>query len=107
MIPACRVDCTVVRRTVRRALEHGRRLDDRGPGDVRPVKVTCDVAPAAEGSAQAFIGRTHVIAGVRLEVGQPLPDRPVEGVFTVHAGEQDVLLAGAVEHALVACAWGQ
>lgn len=100
MIPARLVDCTVVRRTVRRYLANGRRFDGRGLGDVRPVKVICDVAPVAEGSAQAFIGMTHVIAGVRLEAAPPLADHPVEGVLLVHAGEDDAPLARAVERAL-------
>lgn len=100
MIPARLVDCTVVRRTVRRSLANGRRFDGRGLGDVRPVKVMCDVAPVAEGSAQAFIGMTHVIAGVRLEAAPPVADHPVEGVLLVHAGEDDAPLARAVERAL-------
>jgi exosome complex component RRP42 len=60
----------------------------------------CDVAPVAEGSAQAFIGMTHVIAGVRLEAAPPVADHPVEGVLHVHAGKDGARLAWAVERTL-------
>ena len=100
MMPARLVDCTMVRRTVRRLLANGQRFDGRGMGDIRPVKVMCDVAPVAEGSAQVFLGRTHVIAGVRLEAAPPVADHPVEGVLLVHAGKDNAPLARAVERAL-------
>jgi exosome complex component RRP42 len=60
----------------------------------------CDVTPFAEGSAQAFIGMTHVIAGIRLEAAPPLADHPVEGVLRVHAGKDNAPLARAVERAI-------
>ncbi len=61
-------------------LREGKRLDGRGFDDVRPVSVTQDRITKAEGSAEARLGKTRVLAGVKIQVGKPFPDTPDEGV---------------------------
>ena len=40
----------------------------------------------ASGSAKVYVGDTQVMIGVKLELGEPLRERPDEGIlkFTVH-----------------------
>ena len=61
-------------------LREGKRLDGRGFDDVRPVSVTLDHISKAEGSAEAWLGESRVMAGVKIQVGKPFPDTPDEGV---------------------------
>lgn len=63
----------------------GTRLDGRGLYDYREIKVEQGVIEKAEGSARVLLGKTEVLAGVKIEVGQPFPDTPNEGVLTVNA----------------------
>ncbi len=63
-------------------LESDKRLDGRKPLDYRkPVKVEPGFTSTAEGSAKVTIGETEVMAGVKMEVGTPYPDRPGEGTI--------------------------
>jgi len=58
------------------------RLDGRKPLDYRsPVKAEPNFTSTAEGSAKVTIGDTEVIAGVKMEVGEPYPDRQDEGTI--------------------------
>ena len=49
----------------------GSRLDGRGPGDLRPVKMTRGFNPYAEGSCLIQIGQTHVICTASIEEKVP------------------------------------
>lgn len=51
------------------------RSDGRGLLEPRDIGVEYGVAPAANGSARVRIGGTEVVAGVKLEVGEPGPAR--------------------------------
>ncbi|MBW2975609.1 exosome complex protein Rrp42 [Candidatus Woesearchaeota archaeon] len=63
-------------------LGSGMRLDGRKPLDYRsPVKAEPNFTSTAEGSAKVTIGDTEVIAGVKMEVGEPYPDRQDEGTI--------------------------
>ncbi|MBW2989781.1 exosome complex protein Rrp42 [Candidatus Woesearchaeota archaeon] len=62
--------------------ESGTRLDGRKPLEYRkPVKVEPGFTSTAEGSCKVTIGDTEVLAGVKMEVGTPYPDRPGEGTI--------------------------
>src|SRR3990172_11012866 len=39
----------------------------------------------ANGSAQVYLGKTKVLAGVKIQPGQPFEDTPDEGILTVNA----------------------
>jgi exosome complex component RRP42 len=66
-------------------LEKGKRLDERGIRDYRPIKIEQGVIEKAEGSARCFLGKTQVLVGVKVETGEPFPDTPNDGVMTVNA----------------------
>jgi len=68
-----------------RLFESNMRLDGRKFTDYRPVKVEVNVTNTAEGSARVIIGKTDVIAGVKMEVMEPYPDTPNEGSIMVGA----------------------
>src|SRR3990167_7617811 len=62
------------------------RLDGRKLTEYRtPIEVEYGVVKTAEGSARVKIGDTEVIAGVKMEVGEPYPDTPDEGTLIVGA----------------------
>lgn len=61
------------------------RVDKRGQDDFRDVSIETGVIYKAEGSARVRIGKTEVIAGVKVDVGTPFADRADEGVLMVGA----------------------
>ncbi|MCD6575769.1 MAG: exosome complex protein Rrp42 [Nanoarchaeota archaeon] len=66
--------------------EKGKRIDGRGLLDYRqPIKIEYGISKNAEGSAAVTIGKTRVICGIKMEVGEPYPDRPDEGTMIVSA----------------------
>ncbi|MEM2999618.1 MAG: exosome complex protein Rrp42 [Candidatus Bathyarchaeia archaeon] len=66
-------------------IEKGKRLDGRGLGDYREIKIEQGIIEKAEGSARVLLGKTEVLVGVKIETGEPFPDTPNEGVLTVNA----------------------
>jgi len=66
-------------------LSKGQRIDKRPIHSYRPITIKTNVIPNAEGSALVSLGSTQVIAGVKLELGQPYSDAPNEGVLIVNA----------------------
>ncbi len=66
-------------------LKEGKRTDGRGFDDYRPVSVDIGVSNKAEGSALVKIGKTQVMVGVKMALGEPFPDMPASGVLTVNA----------------------
>ena len=63
-------------------LEKGTRTDGRSPKDIREIQVTTNCIESADGSARVKLGKTEVIAGVKIIPGTPFPDTPTEGVLT-------------------------
>lgn len=64
----------------------GKRTDGRKFDEYRKIEITKDyVGEKAEGSALVKLGDTTVLAGVSLDVGEPYPDRPNDGVLTTSA----------------------
>jgi exosome complex component RRP42 len=70
-------------RQIAELLEKGKRLDDRGLLDYRPIKIEQGLIERAEGSARCYLGKSEVLAGVKVETGEPFPDTPNDGVMTV------------------------
>jgi len=68
-----------------RALTKGVRYDGRKLLEYRPITVEYGVSASAEGSARVRIGGTEVLAGVKLDVGEPYPDTPDQGNLMVNA----------------------
>ncbi len=62
------------------------RLDNRKFKEYRKITIETDVSPkSALGSARVKIGDTEVIAGIKMDVGEPYPDTPDEGAMIVNA----------------------
>ena len=66
-------------------LGKGMREDERDRMDYRDIKIEINTIPHAEGSATVDIGNTKVLVGVKLGVGDPLPDKPNEGALVTGA----------------------
>jgi len=75
----------VKQKRIAELISSGKRLDGRGLTDYREVKLEVGVIERAEGSARVRLGKTEVMVGTKIEVGQPFPDVPNEGVLTVNA----------------------
>ncbi len=61
------------------------RLDGRKLDETRRVEIEANPIENAEGSAKVKMGNTEVIVGVKVDVGEPFPDTPNEGVLIVNA----------------------
>lgn len=72
-------------KTVVDLISKGKRIDDRGLLDYRPLTITLGVIDKANGSAQVYLGKTKLLAGIKVETGTPFPDTPDEGILTVNA----------------------
>ncbi len=66
-------------------MSKGKRLDGRELNEYREIKVEMGLIEKAEGSARVLLGKTEVLVGVKVEVGEPFTDTPNEGVLTVNA----------------------
>jgi exosome complex component RRP42 len=70
---------------IEKLIEKAKRLDGRGLGDYREIKIEQGLIEKAEGSARVLLGKTEVLVGVKVETGTPFPDTPNDGVMTVNA----------------------
>lgn len=62
--------------------EDGRKLNEFR----KDITIETGISPkSAEGSARVRIGKTEVVAGVKLDAGTPFPDTPDQGVLMVNA----------------------
>jgi len=66
-------------------LSKGYHIDKRPIYSYRDIDIKINVVENAEGSALVRVGNTQVIAGVKMDIGQPYPDTPEEGVLIVNA----------------------
>jgi exosome complex component RRP42 len=63
----------------------GRRADGRKFDEFRKIELEIGYIKKAEGSARVKIGNTQVVTGIKMDVGEPYPDTPNEGVMTTAA----------------------
>jgi len=75
----------VKQKQIAQLIAHGKRLDNRGVTDYRDLQIEVGLIEKAEGSAHVKLGKTEVLVGIKVEVGEPFPDTPEEGVLTVNA----------------------
>jgi len=75
----------VKQKRIAELISRGKRLDGRGLTDYREIELEAGVIERAEGSARVRLGKTEVMVGTKIEVGEPFPDVPNEGVLTVNA----------------------
>ncbi len=75
----------VIRDHILDLLSKGFRLDGRKFDEYREATVEYGISSrSAEGSARVKIGNTEVVAGVKMELGEPYPDNPDEGTIVVN-----------------------
>ena len=72
-------------KTVNDMILKGKRIDERGPLDYRPLTIMLGTVEKANGSAYVYLGKTKVLAGVKIQTGTPFEDTPNEGILTVNA----------------------
>jgi len=70
---------------VLKLLESGERVDGRKMDQFRDIKLETGIIKRAEGSARVKIGKTDVIVGVKMDLGEPFPDIPDMGVLRTGA----------------------
>jgi len=68
-----------------KSLQKNIRYDGRKKEQFRDIDVEFGVSHCAEGSARVRIGKTDVIAGVKMAVETPYPDSPDKGNLMVNA----------------------
>ncbi len=64
-------------------IKEGKRIDGRQFDQYRKISVETDISQNADGSARAKIGKTDVIVGIKMVLGEPYPDSPDEGTISV------------------------
>ncbi len=62
-----------------------KRMDSRKLDEFREITIETGISSKAEGSAKVTIGKTTVIAGIKMGLADPYPDTPEEGVMTTSA----------------------
>ena len=66
-------------------LKEGKRFDGRKPEEFRNIEIETGVSKNAEGSARVKLGKTEVLVGIKMSVGEPYPDSPDKGNLMVTA----------------------
>lgn len=70
---------------IKEYLSEGKRFDGRKPDEFRELVIEKNVSKKAEGSVRVKLGKTEVIVGVKVAVGQPYADSPNKGNLMVTA----------------------
>lgn len=65
-------------------LERGLRISGRKFNEYRPLSISLGYAKKADGSALVKLGDTGVLAGVKVEIGEPYEDMPNQGNLIVN-----------------------
>jgi exosome complex component RRP42 len=71
----------ITQKRIKEYLLQGKRFDQRGLHDYRELEIETKVSKNAEGSARVKLGKTEVIAGVKLSIEEPFPDSEDEGLL--------------------------
>ena len=64
-------------------IKEGKRADGRAFDAYRNIEIKKGISDNAEGSAWVKLGKTEVVAGVKMILGEPYPDSPDEGTISV------------------------
>ena len=70
---------------IKEYLKQGKRFDGRKPDEFRKLVVEKDISKKAEGSVKISLGKSQVLVGVKMNVVEPYPDSPDEGVLMTTA----------------------
>jgi exosome complex component RRP42 len=66
-------------------LRKGKRMDGRKITDYRKIEIEKNISMNAESAVRVRLGKTEVLAGVKMEVTTPYPDSPDKGTFMTTA----------------------
>ncbi len=66
-------------------IREGERIDGRRFDEIRPIEIKTGLIKKAEGSAYVKLGNTQVVAGVKMQIGEPFPDTPDQGIIITNA----------------------
>lgn len=66
-------------------VRQGKRIDTRTMDQFREVSVEVGTIKSAQGSALVKVGKTQVVAGIKVEHAEPFPDKPDSGMLIVNA----------------------
>jgi exosome complex component RRP42 len=69
----------VTKQRIKVYLNEGKRFDLRGNEEFREISIEKNVSEKAEGSVRVRIGKTEVLVGVKMSVGEPYPDSANKG----------------------------
>lgn len=72
----------LTRKNVLEAITKAERLDGRGLFDLRPIEIKFGVSINSEGSVSVKVGKTEVVAGIKMNISTPYPDHEKEGTMT-------------------------
>jgi len=70
---------------IKQYLREGKRFDGRALDQFRDIEIETNVSKNAEGSARVKLGKTEVIVGIKMNIGEPYPDSPEKGNMMVTA----------------------
>lgn len=73
------------KRQMRESISSGKRLDGRSLDEIRPLEVELDVIKKANGSAWVKLGKTEVVAGIKVETGEPFEGLENSGAMIITA----------------------
>ncbi len=76
---------TLTSEFLRERMAKGVRNSKRDAMSYRGITLTTGTMPNAEGSAEAVIGSTKVLAGIKVALAEPMQDTPEEGNLTTSA----------------------
>lgn len=76
---------TINMQRIKEFASEGKRFDGRDLNEYREIVIEPNVSKKAEGSVRVKIGKTEILAGVKMDVGAPYPDSMDKGNLIVSA----------------------
>jgi exosome complex component RRP42 len=73
------------RKKIEEVLQTGKRMDGRELEEYRTFEIRKKFLEKVEGSAEVKLGKTHVVVGIKADIGTPFEDTPDQGVLMVNA----------------------
>ena len=75
----------IKQKQIAQLIKTGKRLDGRGLTDYREIQLETGMIERAEGSAHVHLGKTDVMVGIKIDIGEPFPDLSFEGLYVPSA----------------------
>lgn len=71
----------ITKKQISEYLGKGKRFDCRGLFDLRDIEIKTNISVNAEGSVSVKIGKTEVVCGIKMDVGEPYTGQEAEGTM--------------------------